>query len=39
VLGNFCARTTKELRTWLRAGWQRIRYIKLPQRLMAATSI
>ena len=39
VLGNFCARTTKELRTRLRAGWQRIRYIQLPQRLMAATSI
>lgn len=39
VLGNFCARTTEELRTRLRAGWQRIRYIKLLQRLMAATSI
>ena len=39
VLGNFCARTTKELRARLRVGWQRIRYIKLPQRLMATTPI
>ena len=39
VLGNFCARTTKELRARLRVGWQRIRYINLPQRLMAATPI
>ncbi len=39
VLGNFCARTTNELKARLRSGWQRIRYIGLPQRLMAATSI
>ena len=39
VLGNFCARTTKELRARLCVGWQRIRYINLPQRLMAATPI
>ena len=39
VLGNFCARTTKELRARLRVGWQRIRYMNLPQRLISATSI
>lgn len=39
VLGNFCARTTNELKARLRSGWQRIRSISLPQRLMAVTSI
>ncbi|UBV44818.1 IS630 family transposase (plasmid) [Deinococcus taeanensis] len=39
VLGNFCARTIKELKARLRSGWQRMRYISLPQRLMAATPI
>jgi putative transposase len=39
VLGNVCARTTKELKARLRSGWQRVRYICLPQRLMRATPI
>ena len=39
VLGNFCARTTQELKAKLRSAWQRVRYIGLPQRLMAATPI
>lgn len=39
VLGNFCARTVKELKARLRSGWQRIRYIGLPQSLMAAAPI
>lgn len=38
VLGNFYARTTQELKARLRSGWQRVRYIGLPQRLIAATS-
>lgn len=39
TLGNFCARTTHELKARLRSGWQRIRYIGLPQRLMDSTPI
>lgn len=39
VLGNFCARTMKDLKARLRSGWQRIRYIGLPRRLMAQTPI
>lgn len=39
VVGNFCARTTKELKVKLRSAWQRVRYIGLPERLMAATPI
>ena len=34
VLGNFCARTLKELKARLRVGWQRVRYIRLPARLL-----
>ena len=34
MLGNFCARTIKELKARLRSGWQRVRYIGLPLRLM-----
>lgn len=34
VLGNFCARTVKELKVRLRIGWQRIRYIQLPKQLL-----
>ncbi|AZI45067.1 IS630 family transposase (plasmid) [Deinococcus psychrotolerans] len=39
VLGNFCARTTKELKTRLPSGWQHIRSIGLPQHLMTQTRI
>ena len=39
VLGNFCARTTKELKARLRSGWQRIRSTGLPLRLMDSTPI
>lgn len=34
VLGNFCARTTRELKARLRFAWQRVRYIGLPRRLL-----
>lgn len=34
VLGNFCARTLKELKARLKVGWQRVRYIRLPNRLL-----
>lgn len=34
VLGNFCARTLKELKARLKVGWQRVRYICLPDRLL-----
>lgn len=34
ILGNFCARTLKELKARLRVGWQRVRYIRLPARLL-----
>ena len=36
VLGNFCARTLPDLKIRLRAGWQRVRYIQLPTRLLYA---
>ena len=36
VLGNFCARSISALKEKLQRGWQRIRYIQLPQRLMNA---
>jgi len=36
VLGNCCMRTVKELRVPLVKAWQRVRYIRLPQRLMNA---
>lgn len=39
VLGNFCVRTTEELRVRLCVDWQKIRYVNMPQRLMLATSI
>ena len=39
ILGNFCARTTSELKARLRSAWQRVRYIDLPRRLIASTSI
>ena len=34
VLGNFCARTLKELKARFRVGWQRVRYVRLPARLL-----
>ncbi|XLE16438.1 IS630 family transposase (plasmid) [Deinococcus altitudinis] len=34
VLGNFCARTLKELKARLRVGWQRVRYVRLADRLL-----
>jgi len=34
VLGNFCARTLQELKARLRVGWQRVRYVRLPARLL-----
>ena len=34
VLGNFCARTLKELKARLKIGWQRVRYVRLPDRLL-----
>lgn len=34
VLGNFCARTLKALQARLRVGWQRVRYVRLPARLL-----
>jgi len=34
ILGNFCARTLEELKARLRVGWQRIRYVRLPARLL-----
>jgi len=34
ILGNFCARTLKELKARLNVGWQRIRYVRLPDRLL-----
>ena len=36
VLGNCCLRTVKELRARLVQAWQRVRYVRLPQRLMSA---
>ena len=34
VLGNFCAQTLKELKERLEVGWQRVRYVRLPDRLL-----
>ena len=34
VLGNFCAWTLEELKARLRVGWQRVRYVRLPDRLL-----
>ena len=34
VLGNFCARTLKKLKARLKVGWQRVRYVQLPDRLL-----
>ncbi|WP_376777612.1 IS630 family transposase [Deinococcus rubellus] len=34
ILGNFCARTLQELKARLRVGWQRVRYVRLPARLL-----
>lgn len=34
LLGNFCARTLKALKARLRVGWQRVRYVRLPARLL-----
>ena len=34
ILGNFCARTLRELKAMLRGAWSRVRYIQLPLRLM-----
>lgn len=34
VLGNFCARTLKELKARLQVGWQRVRYVRLPACLL-----
>ncbi|WP_407571734.1 IS630 family transposase [Deinococcus altitudinis] len=34
VLGNFCARTLQELKARLKVGWQRVRYVRLPDRLL-----
>lgn len=34
ILGNFCARTLKELKARLQVGWQRVRYVQLPNRLI-----
>ena len=39
VLGNFCAKTIQELKARLQSGWQRVRYIGLPKRLMSQTPI
>ena len=39
ILGNFCAKTIKELKAKLTMCWQRVRYIGLPQRLITTTSI
>ena len=36
VLGNFCARTLTALKEKLIGGWQRVRYLDLPQHLMDA---
>ena len=36
VLGNFCARTLTALKQKLIGGWQRVRYLDLPQHLMDA---
>ncbi|GGR23731.1 hypothetical protein GCM10008957_39510 [Deinococcus ruber] len=36
VLGNCCLRTVKELRARLVQAWRRVRYVRLPQRLMDA---
>ena len=36
VLGNFCARHLGELKLKLRAGWQRLRSVDLPARLLTA---
>lgn len=33
VLGNFCPKTVGELKARLNSAWQRVRYIRLPQRL------
>ncbi len=34
VLGNFCARTLKELKARRKVGWQRVRSVRLPDRLL-----
>ena len=34
ILGNFCARTLKELKARLKVGWQLVRYVRLPDRLL-----
>lgn len=36
VLGNFCPRSLNELKTKLRSGWQRVRYVDLPSCLLDA---
>jgi len=36
VLGNYCMRTVKYLRVQLVKAWQRVRFIRLPQRPMDA---
>nr|WP_274704761.1 IS630-like element ISDge17 family transposase [Deinococcus geothermalis] len=33
ILGNFCAKDIGELKGRLKAAWQRVRYVQLPQRL------
>jgi putative transposase len=37
VLGNWCGKTTQELKVKFRSGWQRVRTIGLPRRLIDAT--
>ena len=34
VVGKFCARTLEALKARLRVGWQRVRYVRLPARLL-----